>query len=101
MRDRNFAANRTFLDRIAAGYAGATTIFNLIEVCGILSFNLGRQQLVELFHYFPRHYRVEVLPHSTLESALPAFRTADLLDKISTKASFGDALIAAVVEKHV
>ena len=100
-RDRNFAANRAFLDRIAKGYPGATTIFNLLEVCGILSFNLGKQQLAELFHYFPRHYSVEVLPHSTLESALPTFRAADLFDKIATKASFGDALIASAVETHV
>ena len=97
-RDRNFAANRAFLDRIAKGYPGATTIFNLLEVCGILSFNLGKRQLAELFHYFPRHYSVEVLPHSTLESALPTFRAADLFDKIATKASFGDAQIASAVE---
>jgi hypothetical protein len=100
-RDRNFSTNRAFLNRIAEGPPGATTIFNLLEVCGILSFNLAKQQLAELFHYFPRHYGVEVLPHSTLESALPTFRTSDLLEKISTKASFGDALIASAVEKHV
>jgi hypothetical protein len=66
-----------------------------------LCFNIGKQQLAELFHYFPRHYGVEVLPHSTLESALPTFRAADLFEKIATKASFGDALIASAVEKHI
>jgi hypothetical protein len=41
-RDKNFAANRSFFDRIAQDQGGATTIFNLLEVCGILSFNLTK-----------------------------------------------------------
>ena len=100
-RDRNFSANRAFLDRIAQGYPGATTIFNLLEVCGILSFNLGQRQLDALFHYFSRHYSIEVLPHSTLESPLPTFLSRALFEKISTRASFGDALIASALERHV
>jgi hypothetical protein len=36
-----------------------------------------------------------------LESALPTFRAAELFEKISTKASFGDALMASAVERHV
>lgn len=100
-RDRNFSANRTFLDEIAKRRAGVTTIFNLLEVCGILSFNLSAKQLTELFHYFPQHYEVDVLPHSTLESPLPAFITDDLFRLISMKTAFGDALILAAVQKHV
>lgn len=100
-RDRNFATNRSFLDRIVADGGGATTVFNLLEVCGILSFNLNEKQLRELFHYFPQHYRVEVLPHSTLESPLPALKTADVFEIISKKTGFGDALIIGAVEKHL
>jgi hypothetical protein len=100
-RDRNFAANRSFLDRMTEDGRGATTIYNLLEVCGILSFNLNAKQLKELFHYFPQHYRVDVLPHSTLESPLPAHKTGDLFEIISMKAAFGDALILGAVEKYI
>jgi hypothetical protein len=100
-RDRHFASNRAFLNRIASEGHAATTIFNLLEVCGILSFNLNDEQLKEMFHYFPEHYNVDVLPHSTLESPLPALNTGDLFDVIARKTSFGDALIIAAVEKHI
>ena len=43
-RDRNFSVNRTFLERIAHNHTGVTTLFNLLEVCGILSFNLEEKQ---------------------------------------------------------
>jgi hypothetical protein len=43
---------------------------------------------------------VDVLPHSALEGLLPAFRSGDLFDIMLKKASFGDALIIAAVDKH-
>ena len=100
-RDKEFPVNRAFLDRAAQSGSAATTIFNLLEVCGILSFNLNEQQLRELFHYFIQHYNVEVLPHASLESSLPAFTAGDLFNTILKKVSFGDALIAAAMEKYV
>jgi hypothetical protein len=100
-RDRHFSSNRAFLDRIAKEGRAATTIFNLLEVCGILSFNLNNDQLKEMFHYFPHHYKVDVLPHSTFESPLPALKTGDLFDVIARKTSFGDALIISAVENHI
>ena len=100
-RDRNFASNRAFLDRLVEEGHAATTIFNLLEVCGILSFNLSERQLEEMFHYFPQHYNVDVLPHSTLESPLPPLKTGDLFHVIARKTSFGDALIISAVEKHI
>jgi len=100
-RDRNFAANRAFLERVAQERSGATSIFNLLEVCGILSFNLNEKQLRELFFYFPEHYQVDVLPHASLDSLMPAFKTADLFDVIARKAGFGDALIIGAIEKHL
>ena len=100
-RDKDFSVNRAFLERAVEGRSAATTIFNLLEVCGILSFNLNERQLRELFHYFPQRYQVEMLPHDSLESSLPAFTTGELFNMILKKFSFGDALIAAAIEKHV
>jgi len=98
-RDKNFVVNRAFLTQIAQERSGATTIFNLLEVCGILSFNLNERQLQELFFHFPQHYQVEVLPHLDFESLLPALKVGDLFEVISRKVSFGDALIMATIEK--
>ncbi len=86
-RDKEFPVNRAFLDRAAQSRSAATTIFNLLEVCGILSFNLNERQLRELLHYFPQHYQVEVLPHASLESSLPAFTTGELFNMILKKVS--------------
>ena len=100
-RDAHFTINRAFLDHVAQTGTGAITTFTLLEVCGILSFNLNNTQLRELFAYFPQRYSVEVLPHATLQSPLPAVQTGDLFDIMLRKASFGDALIVAAVERHL
>ena len=51
-RDSNFEINRAFLDLIGEKKNGFTTIVNLLELCGILSFNLNEKQLIELWVYF-------------------------------------------------
>ena len=56
-RDKHFRKNRAFLDFIASSSKGVTSIFNLLEICGILSFNLNRQQLMELFYFLPKSIR--------------------------------------------
>lgn len=100
-RDKNFATNRAFLHHIVQERSGATTIFNLLEVCGVLSFNLNEKQLQELFFHFPQHYQVEVLPHPDFEGLLPALKVGDLFEIIARKVSFGDALIMAAIEKSI
>ncbi|MFQ5851949.1 MAG: hypothetical protein ACE5JU_15365 [Candidatus Binatia bacterium] len=64
-------------------------------------FDLNEKQMEELFYYFPQRYHVEVLPHATLQGPLPPFKTGNLLNVISRKASFGDALIMAAIEKYI
>jgi len=100
-RDKNFATNRAFLNHVAQDRSGATTIFNLLEICGVLSFNLNQKQLQELFFHFAKHYQVDVLPHLDFESLLPALKVGDLFEIIARKVSFGDALIIAAMEKCV
>ncbi len=100
-RDMHFTINRAFLDHVAQTGNGATTTFTLLEVCGILSFNLNDTQLRELFAYFPQRYSIDVLPHATLQSPLPAVQTGDLFDIMLRKASFGDALIIAAIERYL
>ncbi len=56
--DRRASETRAFLDHTAASGEGATTAFNLLEIAGVLSFNLNPQQLLELYIHFPARYHV-------------------------------------------
>lgn len=99
-RDERFAENRIFLERLQASERGATAIFNLLEVCGVLSFNLNRQQLWELFHYFPRRYSVEIIPSHLLDRRLPTFAVRTVLGIMERRASFGDTLILGFLRRR-
>lgn len=99
--DINFKINREFLDFIAKYGKGITGIINLLEVCGILSFNLNQQQILELFHYFPEKYKIDIIPSNDLDSFLPETSVKAVMDMIYKKASFGDALIANFIKEFL
>lgn len=100
-RDKNFKKNRSFLDFISEDGRGIMSIFNLLEICGILSFNLNHQQIRELFYYLPVKYNIEVVPSHDMGSFLPAMSVDAIMDVIYNKASFGDALIANFVKRNL
>lgn len=100
-RDREYKTNSRFLETVRKERNAATTLVNLLELCGILSFNLTPAQLKELFFYFPRRYQIEVLPIHTLEDPLPEVEIGKIFERIAGKMSFGDAQIAAFIEKFI
>lgn len=100
-RDRHFSVNRRFLHPLAQSGRGAISIFNVLEICGILSFNFNAQQLRELFHYFSQRYQVRILPFAALDRPLPLLTGADMFGCLERKASFGDALLMATIANHL
>jgi len=100
-RDANYEINRAFLDRIAEQRNGFTTIVNLLELCGILSFNLNEQQLTELWVYFQDRYSVTVVPVPSFETNLPIMEIQEIFDLIKRRASLGDALMISAAKKHL
>src|SRR5947208_3647754 len=61
-RDANYLVNRLLLDELAGGQTeGATTLFNRLEICGVLTFNLNASQLQAFYANFARRYHVRVL----------------------------------------
>lgn len=98
-RDANYNINRSFLSAIARSGIGFTTIVNLMEICGILSFNLNQKQLIDLWSYFEERYKVSVIPSPDLQSDFPSIENHRLFDTISKKMSFGDALMIGLAEK--
>jgi len=100
-RDRHFKRNQSFLYSVAQIGNGFTTIVNLLEICGILSFNLNRDQLLDLWTYFHDRYKITVLPEPDLQSVFPGIEINRLFDILCKKSSFGDALIIAVAKKYL
>ncbi len=100
--DTKFTINRAFLDYVASGHCKCiTSIYNLLEVCGILSFNLNEQQMRELYYFFPVKYKIDVMPSHGIDSFLPAVSVREIMDLMYGKTSLGDALIAGFVKKNV
>ena len=100
-RDANYHSNLAFLDTAAQRGTGFTTLINLLELCGVLSFNLNEKQLLELWGYFQERYKVTVLPPADMASDFPAFPIGDLFALFKKKISLGDALMLAVAKNPV
>ena len=100
-RDIYYKKNKEFLTTIAENKTGFTTIINLLELCGILSFNLSEKQLLELLLYFQDRYKVTVLPNNNIDTNLPKIGIKELFDLLKKRTSFGDALLIAVARKHM
>jgi predicted nucleic acid-binding protein len=100
-RDTNFKVNQAFLSVVAQTGNGFTTIVNLLELCGILSFNLNQDQLIDLWKYFHDRYKITVLPEPVLQSVFPGIKINRLFNILCKKASFGDALVISVAEKYL
>jgi hypothetical protein len=97
--DQRAAQTRAFLRYVRESGQGVTTIFNLLEVAGVLSFNLNPQQLLELYSHLPARYGIGVVPSQDFRTTLPGLRVGEVFDIISRQAAFGDASIAALVNR--
>ena len=103
-RDVYYKRNRAFLAYTAKNRTGFTTIINLLELCGILSFNLNKKQLTELWFYFQDRYQVSVLPVPDLDTNFPAIKikeTKETFDLLKNRTSLDDALMMVVARKYL
>lgn len=100
-RDLCFQTNRAFLDKVGLARNGFTTVVNLLELCGILSFNLNQKQLAELWFYFEDRYDVTVFPAPSLESKFPEIEIKALFDLLKRRTPLGDALMISVAGKFL
>jgi len=91
-RDEKYGDNKLFLDQ-AASLGATTSYYNILEVCGILSFNLNKEQLFDLYYHFPRRYNLKDIRPLKPNELLPAFSISSLMNVMSKKASFGDSLV--------
>ena len=91
-QDEKYSDNKVFLSK-AANSGVTTSYYNILEVCGILSFNLNKKQLFDLYHHFPQRYNLKDIRPLKPNQLLPAFSISSLMNVMSMKVSFGDTLI--------
>lgn len=101
-QDKKFSDKKRFLSLISAGKINAfTSIYNLLEICGILSFNLNRSNLEKVFASFATTYDTTILfPAQSSEQFLQIDLDA-IWDIIIRKVAFLDSLIISVFEETI
>jgi len=99
-QDPYYNENLFVLDLIKSKQHKAfTSIFNLLEVCGILSYNLSHHSLMQLYAGFRDHYQVQILFINDQHDVV-CFNLTEVTVLIGRRMSFGDALIAYIVEHY-
>lgn len=78
----------------------ATTIFNVLEVCGVLSFNLTSEALMKLYTEFGRRYQVTVLFPPQIGNGTFLDLVSGTVGKITQKMTYGDAQILWLAEQY-
>jgi predicted nucleic acid-binding protein len=98
--DPDHRVNRRALDRLARDGTGMTSVLNVLETCGILSFNLSVAALHALYVHFAQRYRVTVVPGGGYDTRLPAPTVREVLARMEKRMALKDAEIAHVAEQH-
>lgn len=97
-KDEKYTVNKDFLDKVRLSNMATTSVYNLLEICGILSFNLSQQQLYELYSYLPQRYNLKLTHTIHPKQQLPAITQGHVLEIMGRKASFGDSLIISAAK---
>ena len=77
-----------------------TNVLNMLETCGILSFNLSPAALHGLYVHFAQRYRVALVPGGGYDTPLPAPTARDVLAMMEKRMALKDTEIALTVEQH-
>lgn len=99
-QDEKYPLNKKFLNLIFTEQIDPyTSIFNLLEICGILSFNLSRTNLEKTFISFAATYNTTILFPSGSSGQFIQFDLIDIWEIITKKVAFLDSLIISVFEE--
>ncbi len=102
-RDANYKTNKRFIS-LCRDLDVSLSMFSLLELCGIASFNLSSEELKRWLYHFERIYAVEVLePRADavvfFDEWFEVF-SRGLIEKIERKMTFGDALLLREAEAY-
>lgn len=98
-RDQKNEMNEKFLSLVSKGkIRGVTSYFNVLEVCGVLSFNYSEEDLLGLYSDFIDHFRVKVLYPSDSQGDFQ-YDLVKIFEAIQKKQALGDAQVSYAVER--
>ncbi len=101
-RDVHYDANRHLVEQLPTLDAGIS-IYSLLEICGLASFNLSEAELACWFYHFDQLYEVRVIFPRDLERTAEQYFD-DLLDEMYRlfvrKMTFVDAAILSIAEEY-
>ena len=99
-RDKKIKATREFLELVKdRKISGATTIYNFLEILGVMSYNLSEEDIVSLFRNFPATYNIVII-FPIEERKLVCFKVEEVFLQIRKEMGILDALIASLIEKR-
>jgi hypothetical protein len=102
-RDVHYAINRRLIQQLPS-LAGALSIYSLLEICGLASFNLSPADLALWFYHFDRFYPVQVMLPLGLDRSADGY-FAEWLEQMSQmftrRMTFADAAILLVAEQYL
>ena len=103
-KDAKYRTNKNFLDFVHEEEK-YTTIFNLLEITGILSYNLSTSDIERFYYAFPSYYKINIISPVTNILSADSFMsklTNDIYEIIKKKMNFGDALILkTAIDNHI
>jgi len=101
-RDVHYGVNRQFVERLPALDAGVS-IYTLLEICGLASFNLSEAELARWFYHFDRLYSVRVIFPAGLGRTAEEYWSG-LLDEMyrlfAGRMTFMDAALLSIAEEY-
>lgn len=101
-RDVRFSINGQLLKTLQErGLDRGVTLYALLEVIGILSFNLSTEQIQKLYSLIPGRYGLQVIPTlADVGQNAPTFSLADILAQLEQKMALGDAFQALYIQRY-
>jgi len=99
-KDSRHRENRQFLEKTRDK---ATSIYNLLELCGIASFTLTTAELTALFTGFHRLYDLRILYPRILRASpddLIQYQISKIFEKICLRMNHPDAQVLLISEEY-
>jgi hypothetical protein len=99
-RDVRFSTNERLLKTLQErGLERGITLYALLEVIGVLSFNLPIEQIHKLYSLLPERYGLHVMPALNLSQDAPTFPLTAILAQLEQKMALGDAFQALYIQR--
>lgn len=102
-RDQNYSANRSFLDQLSQQELGGhLPYYTLLEICGVISFNLSEKEQQMWLYSFTELYNVSVLnPFDAIKDVKTiGDHYFDIAPYIMKKMTVGDAIFLREAELY-